>query len=173
MKNKTFGVNLILVLFAFSILFLLFSLVYSSVKTSSLKDLTEERELFEKSEEDFRRLKNNMKDWDNVENEYLEFKNKRILRFEDFSKFRSNLELIFRRHNLEKKKFGLEYKGAMNNEYIKVKIQMRLNGRYESLKRFIYDIRNMEKTVFFKFIRIFGAESDLTGNFNMEVYLVR
>lgn len=173
MKSKNYAVKLILALFAFSTLFLLFSLVYSSVKTSSLKDLTEERELFEKSQEDFMILQNNMKDWDNVENEYLQFKDNLMLRFEDFSKFRSNLELIFRRHNLMKKKFSLGYKQAMNNEFIKVKIQMKLKGRYENLKQFIYDIRKMEKTVYFKFIRITGKDSDLTGDFNMEVYLVR
>jgi len=173
MKTKNDTVKLILALFAFSTLFLLFSLVYSSIKTSSLKDLTEERELFEKSQEHFSILQNNMEDWENVEKEYLKFKDTMMLRFEDFSKFRSKLEGIFRKNGLLKNKFSLGYKQALNNEFIKVKIQMKLKGTYDSLKEFLYDIRNMGKTVFFKSIRISGTESDLTGDFSMEVYLVR
>ncbi len=173
MKNKVIFSNIVLILFVISTLFLLFSLVYSSVKTSSLKDLTEEKELFEKSEKEFITLKNSMKDWDNVEKEYMVFKDKLVLRFEDFSNFRKNLEQVIRQNSLVKQKFGLEYKRALNNEFIKVKISMKLKGAYENLKKFIYDIRKIEKITYFRTIRIVGKDSPLTGDFNMEVYLVR
>ena len=173
MKNKVIFSNIILVLFAISTLFMLFSFIYSSMKTSSLKDLTVEKELFEKSEKEFITLTNSMKDWDNVEKEYLEFKDKLVLRFEDFSNFRKNLEQVIRQNSLVKQKFGLEYKRALKNEFIKVKISMKLKGAYENLKKFIYDIRKIEKIVYFRTIRIAGKNSPLTGDFNLEVYLVR
>ncbi len=173
MKKETIFSNAVLMLFVFSVLFILFSLIYSSVKTSSLKDLTEEKELFIKSEEEFETLRNKMKDWDNVEKEYLEFKDKLILKFEDFSNFRKNLELVIRKNSLSKNKFGLEYKRALKNEFIKVKIDMNLKGSYENLKGFIYDIRKMEKIVYFHTIRISGSGTALNGVFKMEVYLVR
>ena len=114
-----------------------------------------------------------MKDWDNVEREYMEFKDTLVLRFEDFSNFRKNLEQVIRQNSLSKNKFRLEYKRALNNEFIKVKINMKLKGTYENLKKFIYDIRKIEKIAYFHTVRISGAGSVLTGDFKMEVYLVR
>ncbi len=173
MKKQEILSNFLSILFVLSAIFLFFSFIYSSVKTSSLKDLTEEKELFEKSEKEFVLLKNNMKDWENVEREYIGFKDNLVLRFEDFSNFRKNLEMLIRQNSLLKKKFGLEYKKALNNEFIKVKIVMKLGGTYENLKKFIYDIRKIEKIVYFRTIKISGASPGLTGDFSMEVYLVR
>ncbi|MEN8221846.1 MAG: type 4a pilus biogenesis protein PilO [Acidobacteriota bacterium] len=173
MKKKVLFSNFIFILFVVSISFLLFSLIYSSAKKSSLKDLTEEKELFEKSEKEFTTLRSSMKDWDNVEREYLEFKDNLVLRFEDFSKFRKNLELAIRKNSLSKNKFGLEYKRVLGNEFIKVRINMKLKGAYGNLKRFIYDIRKIEKIVYFRSIRMSGSGSGLMGDFKMEVYLVR
>jgi len=173
MKQKILLSNLLLAMLLVSSVFLLFSFVYASMKTSSLQDISEEKQMFESSEKEFTALKNNMKDWENVENEYLGFRDTLVLKFEDFSKFRQNLELIINRNTLSKSKFVIEYKKALDNEYIKVKIHMILNGTYSNLKKFIVDISGINKIAYLRTVRLSGSESVLSGDFNMEVYLVR
>ncbi|MCK5221697.1 MAG: type 4a pilus biogenesis protein PilO [Candidatus Aminicenantes bacterium] len=173
MKKEVIISNLILMFFAISLVLLLVSFVYSSVKTTSLEDLTEEKQLHEISEKKFATLKNNMKDWDNVEKEYLEFKDGMVLKFEDFSNFRKNLELLISRNLITKKNFRIEYKKALKNEYIKVNISMKLTGNYESFKKLIYEIGKIDKIVYFRSVKMTGSGSDVRGDFKMEVYLVR
>ncbi len=173
MKKEVIISNLMLMLFAISLVLLLVSFIYSSVKTTSLKDLTEEKQLHEISEKKFMTLKNKMKDWENVEKEYLEFKDNMVLKFEDFSNFRKNLELLINRNSISKKSFRIEYKKALKNEYIKVNITMKLTGNYESLKKLLYEIGKIGKIVFFRSVKMTGSGSDIMGNFKMEVYLVR
>ena len=162
-----------LMLFAVSLVLLSISFIYSSVKTSSLEDLTEEKQIHEISEKKFATLRNNMKDWDNIEKEYLEFKNNMVLKFEDFSNFRKNLELLINRNSISKKNFRIEYKKALKNEYIKVKISMKLAGNYESFKKLIYEISRIDKIVYFRSVKMTGSGSDIRGDFKLEVYLVR
>lgn len=173
MKKEVIISNLMLMLFSISLVLLIISFTYSSVKTSSLEDLTDEKRMHEISEKNFAALRDNMKDWENIEKEYLEFKDKMVLKFEDFSKFRKNLELLIRSNSISKIDSRIEYKKAMNNEYIKVKISMKLAGDYESFKKLIYEIGKIDKIVYFRSVKMTGSGSDLRGDFKMEVYLVR
>ncbi len=173
MKKEVIISNLILLLLAISLVLFLISFIYSSVKTTSLKDLTEEKQLHEISEKKFSALKNNMKDWENVEKEYAGFKDLMVLRFEDFSNFRKNLELLISRNSISKTDFRIEYKKALKNEYIKVKISMKLTGNYGNLKKFIYEIGKINKIAYFRSVKMIGSGSDIRGNFNIEVYLVK
>ncbi|MCK4889226.1 MAG: type 4a pilus biogenesis protein PilO [Candidatus Aminicenantes bacterium] len=173
MRKEVIISNFMLMLFAISLILLSISFIYSSVKTSSLEDLTEEKQIHEISEKKFATLRNNMKDWDNIEKEYLEFKNNMVLKFEDFSNFRKNLELLINRNSISKKNFRIEYKKALKNEYIKVKISMKLAGNYESFKKLIYEISRIDKIVYFRSVKMTGSGSDIRGDFKLEVYLVR
>jgi len=163
----------IIALFFVSLSFLIFSFVYSSVKKKSLRDITEEKVSFEKSKADFSNLIHKMQDWENVEKEYNSFKNKMVLRFEDFSSFRENLILLINMNSLTKNKFRIEYQKVLHNEYLKVKMDILLDGSYRNLKKFIYDINRIEKIVCFRSITLSGTGSNIKGNFKMEVYLVR
>ena len=64
MKKAIILSKFIPVLFITSLIFLLFSFIYSSVKTSALKDLEEEKQLFEVSEKRFAAIRKDMKDWE-------------------------------------------------------------------------------------------------------------
>lgn len=173
MKKAIILSNFMLILFITSLVFLLLSFIYSSVKTSALEDLEEEKQLFEISEKKFAAIRNNMKDWENIEKEYLEFKDDLVFRFEDFSNFRKNLEQLIRRNTLSKNGFRVEYKRALKNEFIKVKIYMKLAGNYRSFKKFIYEVNKIDKIAYFRSVKMSGSGSNLRGDFKMEVYLVR
>lgn len=173
MKKAIILSKFIPVLFITSLIFLLFSFIYSSLKTSALQDLEEEKQLFEVSEKRFAAIRKDMKDWENVEKEYLEFKDDLIIRFEDFSKFRKNLELLISRNSLSKSNFRVEYKNALKDEFIKVKIYMKLEGNYRSFKKFIYEVKKIKKIIYFRSVKMSGSESKVRGDLKMEVYLVR
>jgi len=173
MRKEAIISNLMLMFFSISLILFLISFIYSSVKTNSLEDLTEEKQLHEISEKNFAALIDNMKDWENVEKEYLEFKDGIVLKFEDFSKFRKNLELLINRNSISKIDSRIEYKKAMKNEYIKVKISMKLSGTYEGFKKLIYEIGKIDKIVYFRSVKMTASGSGVRGDFKMEVYLVR
>ena len=173
MKKANTILKAVLIFFLTSAVFLMFSVVYSSIKTSSLKDLSGEKERFEKTRNKYSELRDRMKDWENVENEYLEFKDKYILRFGEFSTFRKNLELLISRNSLSNIQFRIEYKKALRNEFIKVNINLKLAGKYANLKKFIYDIVRMDKMVYFQSIRLSGSGPGVSADLNMGVYLVK
>ncbi len=163
----------ILALFFISLSFLVFSFLYSSIKKNSIKDLKKDKTAFEKSKNDSSILLNNMRDWENIEEEYINFKKELILRFEDFSNFRKELESLISMNYLSKAKFRIEYRRVLHNEYIKVKLIFSIEGSYENVKKFIYDIKQIKKIAYFKSVKLSVSGSNIRGSFNMEVYLVR
>ncbi len=173
MKKSNLILNIALIIFLIAIVVFLGSYLYSSLKTSSVKDLNSEEELFKSSKIKFSELRQNFMDWENIEKEYEDFRNILLLKFEDFSEFRGKLNRMIKNNSLSRTKFRIEYKRVLNNEFIKVLMDMRLSGSYFNLKKFINDVHKIDKIVYLKFVKFAGRGNDISADFKMEVYLVK
>jgi len=177
MKINNIIIYSVSALFALSLLFFLVSTVYSSLDSVSSENLQQRLSEYEKRVEHASDSEEGRKQWRNISQVIDDFKGKYMIKMGDFSKFRSQLPLLFMKHNLRlmgKRKVNLSYK-PLFSDIIRAHITFGLNGTYADFKRFIHEMNTSDykdKMVLFRHIQLSKKEvGDISGDFGMEVYI--
>ena len=111
--------------------------------------------------------------WRDIGKYFNQFKNDYLMKIEDFSQFRDNLRITFSRFGLQNKAISHSYTDVA--DYIKVRVTFSIEGIYPQIKRFIHDILNRKEMIVIKRIKLSKDKqaTNISGNFELEVYLVK
>ncbi|MEN8152735.1 MAG: type 4a pilus biogenesis protein PilO [Acidobacteriota bacterium] len=159
--------------FLISIVLIITSFFYTSLKKISVKNIDSRYDTFQARSNEFEKLNNTYIDWQNVGSDFKSFKDKYLIKFDDFPRFRKNLKLAFTRNYLTETGFKLNYSTVLKGELIRTEINFKLSGQYKNIKKFIFDISKMDKIVFFRSVKLQKTNKNIIGDFFMEVYLVK
>lgn len=173
MKKNKIAIYTTLIIFSFSVVLILASFFYTSLKKISVKNIDSHYDTFQTGSKEFEKLIRSFKDWTNIESDFNRFKDKYIIKFGDFPLFRKNLKLTFDRNSLTELDFKINYSEILKGVLIRSGIDFKLSGKYSDIKKFIFDISKMEDIVFFRSLRLKKTNKNIIGNFYLEVYLVK
>ena len=158
--------------FVLSVLFLLFSLVYSSIEKMSVQKLGPQAENLEVKEKAFAELELSGKEWKNIGQIYASFKDSHLMKFSEFPEFRSHLETMLRQNALQSLRKGYKIKNLFEG-IVQVTIDFGVRGSYANIKRFIHLVEQDPKMVFFKNLNLNKAKNDILGKLTLEAYFVK
>lgn len=176
MKTNKYIINILCGLFALSLLFCLFSLAYSSIESVSAQSLQSELQEHEKKEKEAAAVEAVHKRWQNIHNEFQQFKTGYLTKMDDFSQFRNQLKIMFSKNRLALQGgVGYSYKRLFNSDIYKVDVGFTLVGSYTNIKRFIHEVLNQKKLILLKGFDLDRGKlaGEIAGKFAMEVYLVK
>lgn len=161
-------------LFLASGLFFIFSLVYSSLETMSIKGLDARAREFKGQEEEFLKLEATYKEWHDMERIFSLFKKDYLIRFDDYPAFRNELQGIFGRNSLQLIKSTHKYRN-MFSDIRRVSIDLQVKGTYTDLKKFISEIESKTEMIIFDNLNLTRQESGdrVLAKITMEVYFVK
>lgn len=153
-------------------LFLIIVFFQTSIQKISSRNVKSELQSYQKNEMEFLKSKKEFREWQKVNSSYFRFTRNFFFRFGKFSAFRRNFEMRLTKNSLHVS--GLNYAiEKIDNELVKVMIGFQAKGLYQNLKRFIFEIENIAKIVFFKEIHMTKNKDDLEAKINLEAYFVR
>jgi len=175
MKHKKIILYTLSGVLVLSFLFGLFSFIYSSIENVSARSLDERIAHFEKEIEKKSKKKAFLSMWRNIKEVFEKFKNDHLMKMDDFSKFRAELQALIMKNRLGTRDISHKYGLQFGGEIIKVDVNCRVTGTYPNMKKFIYDINKKKKMIVFKKIQLTKGKSmgNSVGKFSMEVYLAR
>ncbi len=165
-------------LFALSLLFFLVSTAYTSLEEVSSDTLQQRLAEYEKRVEDASKSEAGRKQWRNINKVFDDFEENHMIKMYDFAKFRTQLTILFRKHNLRlrgKRRVTHNYK-VLFPDIIRANVAFGLDGTYADFKRFIYAVNTgpyKDKMVLFRSISLTMDEKrgSISGDFKMEVYI--
>jgi Tfp pilus assembly protein PilO len=175
MKKNKFVMYAVSGVFVASLLFGVFSFIYSSIENISARGHEKKMSELKEKQEEAAGAQKQYSQWQNIDKTYEKFKDDYLMKIDDFSEFRNELNVIFMKNRLEAR-------GGVNHKYtkgpsdiIKIQISFTVSGSYPNIKRFIHDIANKEKIIPIKEIQFATSKTpgDIVAKFSMEVYLVR
>lgn len=172
MKRIKYAVYVFCGIFILGIIFLVFALSHSSIKKFSRGNVRTEIQKLKTMETEFLQLKKTYRDWQQVEKAYDRFKSGYLLPFSKFSEFRGRFESLLRRNQLDASSLDYDITNV-NRQIVRVSIGFEAVGRYQNLKRMIYEIDQMEQIVFVEGLKIAKSPSGVKADVNVEVYFVR
>ena len=173
MKKIKYIIRSLIGLLLLSFIFMFFSFAYSSIESISIKNLDKKMNDFRETEKNTSDLEKLSKEWKNIEKSYLKFKNEFLIRLEDLSEFRNELQSLARRNSLRILNIRFQYIPVIRNEVEKAVINLDLEGFYGNMKKFIFEIEEKDKIVFFNSIKMGKTKTNIIGKFVLEVYFVR
>jgi Tfp pilus assembly protein PilO len=174
MKKSKIIIYAIVGLFALSVLFCIFSLLYSSIERISTGDLNQKLKDFQKKGLEVSEIEASYKKWRNIGKEYDYFKNEFLMTIDDFSKFRIQLQAFFAKYQLRNTQNTLKYKPVFK-EFMQVDMIFTVKGTYSNMKQFVHEIKSQKKIIIIRnmdWTKDKGFD-EVSGDFIMEVYLVR
>lgn len=173
MKKKiNYFIIVICVVFILSFLFLITSFAYSSIKSISAQGIKAEILNFKKKENDFRNLEKSFQEWKEIETTYNRFKDEYLIKFEDFSQFRNELQSMLRKNELKPVKMDYQISNFFK-DIVKVGINFTVRGNYKNIKRFSFELENKIEMIVLQSINLVRTKTNIVGQFKMEVYFVR
>jgi len=155
-----------------SILFLLFSWGYSSLEEISSQNLQSEFQELKSKEKDFFKLEDSLKEWEEIDKFYTKFKQEHLMKFDEFSNFRNDLEKILKKNRLDSSRLNFKIHN-LRDKIVRVSIVFGLSGTYKNIKKFIFDIENNSRLIFLNEVKLSRSKGEISGKFSMEVYFVR
>jgi len=155
-----------------SLLFLLFSVLYTTVGIPSEKAITRQLGVLKQRQQAFLKLEQSLRDWRDVEQTYHGFLEKRLYRFAQFPEFRSQVNSLLNRTNLKVTRFNYQIRQALEG-IVRVSMNFVVAGDYRRVKRFLYDIERERNILFVRQLSLSQSESDIQGRIVMEAYFVR
>lgn len=157
-----------------SLFFCLVTLGYSSVERVSSQSLAQQLEEYEQKEKEAAEFEAYHKRWQNIAKEFEDYKNRFLMGMDELSGFRNELETILRKNSLNNLGIKYAYKEVFA-DVIRVSIKFTAQGSYQALKHFIRDIRVHKKLVVIRGMELGKSKRgpEISGEFSMEVYLVR
>jgi hypothetical protein len=160
-------------LFVISGLFCFISITYTSMENVTAKSLQERIDKCQKEVAKLSKEEASLSDWRNIKKYFDQFKNKYLMRIEQFSQFRDNLPMTFNKYGLQNQVVNYRYKGVF--DYMKVEVSFRVIGTYPNIKRFIHEILNRKEMIVINRVKLTkdNRTSQVLGDFKMEVYLVK
>lgn len=176
MKTNKYIIYILSGLFALSFLFCLFSLAYSSIESVSAQSLQSELQVYEKKEKEAAAVEAVHKRWQNIHNEFQQFKSGYLMTMDEFSQFRNQLRIMFSKNQLALQGgVGYSYKRIFSWDIYKVDVGFTLVGSYANIKRFIHEVLNQKKLVLLKSFDLDRGKlaGEIAGKFAMEVYLAK
>lgn len=172
MKRIKYAVYVFCGIFILGLIFLIFALSHSSIKKFSRGNVRTEIQKLKTMETEFLQLKKSYRDWQQVKKAYDRFKSDYLLSFSKFSEFRGRFESLLRRNQLNASGLGYDIT-TVNRQIVRVSIGFETVGRYQNLKKMIYEIDQMEQIVFIEGLKIAKVPSGVKAEVNVEVYFVR
>jgi Tfp pilus assembly protein PilO len=176
MKTNKSIIYILCGLFALSLLFCLFSFAYSSIESVSAQSLQSELQEYEKKEKEAVKVEAVHKRWQNIHNEFQQFKTEFLMKMDDFSQFRDQLKMMFSKNQLALQGgVRYSYKRIFSSDIYKVDVGFTLVGSYTNIKRFIHEVLNQKKLVLLKSFDLDRGKlaGEIAGKFAMEVYLAK
>jgi Tfp pilus assembly protein PilO len=160
-------------LFILSLGFFIVSFAYSSIENISVMGFKSRLEEYNKQEEKFLKLEATYKEWQNMDKMFAQFKEKYLIKFNDYPKFRNELQTVISGNGLQNSDMNHKYRNIMRN-LRKVSLELKLTGSYVNLKKFIFEIENKDKMVLLKDLQFFKKDAvNVSAKISMEVYFVR
>lgn len=160
-------------LFIIAFGFFIFSFTYSSIENISVMSFKPRLDEYNKKEKEFLVLEESYKDWKNVGLTYKQFKEKYMIKFDDYPGFRDELQAMLSRNSLMTQDLKHKYKNIMD-DIRRVSIDIKLVGSYMNLKRFIFEIENRPGMILFKDIQFSKKDvSNVSAKISLDVYFVR
>lgn len=161
-------------LFVLSLIFCIVTLAYSSVERVSSKSLAQQLEEYEKKEKEAAEFEAYHKRWQNIDKEFEDYKSRFLMSMDELSGFRNQLEAMLRKNSLNNMGISYGYKEIFP-DVIRVGVKFTAQGSYQALKHFIRDIRIQKKLVVIRDVAMGKNKRgpEISGEFSMEVYLVR
>ena len=166
-------------LFVLSFLFFLIAMGYSSIDSVTASSLNEKLIEYEKKAVEATKLEASRKEWRNIDKVIDQFKNKYFMKYDEFSRFRSDLRSNFMKFRLQlqmKNKVRYTYKRIFK-DMTKVIVKFVLTGSYVDIKKLIHHFTTElyeDKMVIFRRIEFHKRpQGDVAGDFLLEVYLAR
>ncbi len=164
-------------LFAVCLVFFVVAAIYSSVDRMSGGNIKERLAEYETIIQNATTRETSRSQWRNIDDIFKKFKNDYLLKMDDYSQLRTELQVI-----LNKNRLRLIGRKGMRHEYsstfpdiIRVTITFSAAGIYPDFKRFIHEITTQtypKKMVLFRNIQISKKEQgEIIGDFAMETYL--
>jgi Tfp pilus assembly protein PilO len=161
-------------LLVLSALFCTFSLAYSMLNRLSAQNMQSQWDQLEQENLRAAKKEAQYKNWLNIDKEFSGFKEKYLMKMEDYSKFRNQLTSLFAKNQLQTTGVKHSYK-AVFTDIIRVNVNFQLIGTYTNLKHFIFDVISDNKLIMFRKIELSKDKKTgrVEGAFAMEAYLVR
>lgn len=175
MKKNKLVIYTLSGIFVLSLLFGVFSFIYSSFENISARGHEKELNELKKRQEEAAGAKKNYSQWQNIDKIYAKFTDDYLMKMDDFSVFRNELKAMFMKNRLGTRGgVSHKYQKAPGN-IIKVQVAFTLTGTYPNVKRFIHDINNKKKIIVIKEIQLSKSKTpgNIAAKFSLEVYLVR
>ena len=174
MKKNKFIIYAFSGLLVVSFLFAFFSFLYSSFENVSARSLDERISYREKEILAEKKKRASIGRWGNIEKEYKKFKTDYLMKMDEFSTFRNELNGLFLKNRLTSKGVNHRYKRIFR-DVDKVEINFSVTGTYPNIKQFIHDINSKKKMIIIKSIQFKKNKNAGNGlvKFLMEVYLAR
>jgi Tfp pilus assembly protein PilO len=174
MKKSKIIIYAVVGLCVFSFLSCIFSLLYSAIERISTGDLNARLKDMQRKGAEVSAIEVSHKNWKNIDNEFDRFKKEYLMTMDDYSKLRSELIVIIAKNQLQNIRFAPKYK-PLFKEFIQVDIILTVKGTYSNIKRLIHEILSQSKIIVIRNIDLTKDKQteEVSGDFKMEVYLVR
>jgi len=172
MKRIKYAVYVFSGIFILGLIFLIFAFSHSSIKEFSRGRVKTEIQKLKSMETEFLQQKKAYRDWQQVEKAFTRFKSDYLFPFSTFSEFRSRFESLLRGNRLNTSRLGYDIKNV-NRQIVQVSIGFETEGRYQDLKKMVYDIDQMKRIIFIEGMKFVKSPSGIKADVNVEVYFVR
>jgi|GEM_PF-4359037 len=156
----------------FSIGFFLFSGTWIFVTAKRLYWQREQQQIakWEARKTELGHIKQNQKEWDEIEAEFSAFKKQRFIPKIDFYTFRQNLEMMIRNNNLKKVSLRFDAKEKTMIDTEKIRFHVNIVGDYPSIKRFIEGLEDLPWMVLLDQAQLKLDNSQVEALLDLEVH---
>ncbi len=172
MNRKDIFTKLVIIVFAITILFFLFTKVLILIKNNTYANADKKIEKLLEKKEKLQETEKALGEYKNFGSVYNKIKQERFFKYKDISVFRKMLQQLLSQYNFQSSSYNFSGKEILK-EFIRVPLSIKLTGQYKDLKKFIYDINKMKKFININSMKFQKAKSNITGSFSMEVYFVK
>lgn len=159
-------------IFILGLVFLIFAFSHSSIREFSRGKMKTEIQKLKSLETEFIQQKKAYRDWQQVEKAFDRFKSDYLFPFSTFSEFRSRFESLLRKNRMNTSRLGYDIKNV-NRQIVRVSIGFETEGRYQNLKKMVYEIDQMKQVIFIEGMKIVKSASGIKADINVEVYFAR
>jgi len=172
MNRKNSFLRILGIIFILSFLFLVLTEFMILIRNNYYRNADRKIVQLKNKKKQIEDIKNELSEYKNFNFEYNKFKEKNFLKYQNFSKFRKDLQELLSRYNFLSAGFNFNGKEIFK-EFIKINLSIKLTGQYRELKRFIYDLMNSDKIIYINSIKLTKTNTNISGNFSVEVYFVK
>ena len=155
-----------------SFLFLLGAGFYTTIGTPSKAEIDRRFANIKHRQQTVGELESSLAEWRGIEQTYRDFKSTHLYRFGKFPEFRQTLDSLLNRSSLRVSRFNYKIRQSLE-DVVRVSMDFDVEGTYGNVKRFIHDIEQLEKILFFKKVELGKESTNIRGRISMEAYFVR